>query len=89
MVPLVPVTESVEFPDTALAAAERVRVLLPLPDAMLAGENFAVTPEGRPVAESATADLKPLTGEMVNVTVTEPPGARLTLEEFFVSVNPG
>jgi hypothetical protein len=47
------------------AAAVSVTVLLPLPgDAIDAGENFAVTPFGKPVIESEIADLNPLTDDV-------------------------
>lgn len=40
--------------------AVKVRVELPLPGAAIeAGLKLAVTPEGKPVAESETAELKP------------------------------
>lgn len=44
----------------ALEAAERVRVLLPVPgEAMALGAKVAVTPFGNALSESATADLNP------------------------------
>jgi hypothetical protein len=47
---------------------------------MLEGLKFAVTPEGRPEAESATAELKlPLMLEET-LAVPEPPSATLTLD---------
>lgn len=50
----------VDVPATAVLAAVKVRVELPEPGAAMdVGLNAAVTPEGRPLAESETAELKP------------------------------
>ena len=68
-----------EEPAAAVAAAERVRTLLPLPgDAMTAGAKVAVTPLGVPVSDSATAELNPLAPLVVSDTGIDPPGIRLT-----------
>src|SRR5260221_6064529 len=71
--PEVPVTVTVEVPMVAVAEAVRVRVELVLPLAggvTEAGANEAVTPLGRPEAESATAELNPL--RLVTVIVLVP-----------------
>ena len=65
--PDVPVMVTVFAPVVAVALAVKVTVLVVV---ALAGLNDAVTPVGRPDAESATVPLKPLTLAMV--TVLEP-----------------
>ena len=75
---------------TALAAPVKVSVLLPLPgDAMLAGENTAVTPFGNPVIVRATAALKPLCPAVVNVRVAGVPAVSVLAAALGVSVNEG
>ncbi len=69
--PPVPVTVIVAEPVFAVALAVIVIVDVPEPGAaMLAGEKLAVTPEGRPLAESEIEELKP--PEMVVVIVEVP-----------------
>src|SRR5258706_8741389 len=71
--PEVPVTVTVEVPMVAVAEAVRVRVELVLPLAggvTEAGANEAVTPLGRPEAESSTAELNPL--RLVTLIVLRP-----------------
>lgn len=58
-----PVAETVigYTPGVGEEDAASVNLLLPLPgDAMLAGANVAVTPVGAPLAESVSAELKPV-----------------------------
>jgi hypothetical protein len=79
--PPVPVIVIEYVPVVAEELALNVSVDVPEPGAaMLEGLNVAVTPDGMPEAESATAELKlPL---MVEETLAEPvpPCARLTLD---------
>lgn len=61
--PLVPVMVNAEFPIYVelLYAAVSVNVELATPDVAIdCGEKLAVTPAGRPLAESATVPLNPL-----------------------------
>lgn len=75
---------------TAVAAPVRVSVLLPLPgDAMLAGENTAVTPFGNPVIARATAALKPFCPSVVNVRVAGVPAVSVLAVALGVRVNEG
>ena len=54
------VTVTVAVPAVAVLPAESVRVELPLPGAAIeVGLKLAVTPEGKPEADSETAELKP------------------------------
>jgi hypothetical protein len=58
--PPVAVTVTLEVPTTAVLLAVKVRVELPLPGAAIdAGLKLAVTPDGKPEADSDTAELKP------------------------------
>jgi hypothetical protein len=75
---------------TALAAPVKVSVLPPLPgDAMLAGENTAVTPFGNPLVVSATAALNPLCPAVVKVRVAGVPAFSVLDVAFGVSVKLG
>jgi hypothetical protein len=75
---------------TALAAPVKVSVLLPLPgDAMLVGENTAVTPFGNPLIVSATAALKPLCPAVVKVRVAGVPAVSVLAVALGVSVKVG
>jgi hypothetical protein len=76
------VTVKVEVPATAVEAAVRVKVLLPL----LVGAKLAVTPAGSPVIDNATAELNPFTPAVVNVMGVEPPGSTLALVALGVNV---
>jgi hypothetical protein len=68
----------------------RVNVLLPMPgEAMLAGTKVAVTPLGRPLADSATADWKPPAAAVFNVIVVEPRAGTVALAALAVSVKLG
>ena len=88
--PPVPVTVTVEAPSAVLEVAAKVMVLLPLPgEAMLVGENFAVTLCGNPVMERAMADLNPFCAAVVILREIDPPGATVTLVPAGVNVNPG
>ncbi|HSK42855.1 MAG TPA: hypothetical protein VLA83_03090 [Candidatus Binatia bacterium] len=61
----------VDVPAAAVLLADNVSVELPLPGAAMdVGLNAAVTPEGSPLAESDTAELKP--PETVVEIVLEP-----------------
>ncbi len=68
----------------------KVSVLLPLPgDAMLAGENAAVTPFGNPLIVRATAALKPVCAAVVKVRVEGVPAVSVLDVAFGVSVKLG
>lgn len=85
-----PVAVSVYDPPIVPAAAVSVKVLLPLPgDAMDVGENFAVTPFGSPLIESAIADLNPPSAVVLTPTLVELPAVTLALVEVAVKVNVG
>lgn len=69
--PPLALTVIVEVPAAAVLAAVKVSVELPEPGAAIeVGLKAAVTPEGRPLAESDTAELKP--PETVVEIVLEP-----------------
>ena len=78
-------------PGAAVLAAVSVTVLVPLPGAAkLAGERLAVTPEGKPVTDSATAALNPLLKVDVTLVVPLAPAAKVTAAGEAVSViDPG
>jgi hypothetical protein len=64
-----------------LEPAEIVKVLLPLPGAvMLVGAKFAVTPLGRPDTDRAMAELNPFPTVVVKVICAELPVATLAFE---------
>lgn len=85
--PPVAVTVRVQVPVAAVAATDRVKVLLPLPgQAMPVGVKLAVTPPGSPLIDNATAEVNPLTRAVVRVIGVEPPGATLALVALGVSV---
>lgn len=75
-VPLVPVTVTLVVPVAAVLEAVNVTVLLPVVDA---GLKLAVTPEGKPLAESATLPVNPPNGETVTVLLPVPPWVTLAL----------
>ncbi len=78
---------TVAEPTAAVLDAEKVRVLDPAPGAaMLAGAKLAVTPVGNPVAERATAELKP--PEVVTAMLTGAVPERVTLTVDGVAVSP-
>jgi hypothetical protein len=69
---------TVEEPVVAVALAVRVRVDVPLPGAAIdAGAKLAVTPAGKPEAESETAELKP---PLTVVEIVELPDVPCTTE---------
>jgi hypothetical protein len=77
-------------PVVAVALAEKVRVELPLPGApMDAGLKLAVTPAGRPEAESEIAELKPPLTVVEIVLLPEPPWATDRLVGDALSVKLG
>jgi hypothetical protein len=66
----------VDVPAAAVLLAVKVRVELPEPGAAIdVGLNAAVTPEGSPLAESDTAELKPPEMVVEIVLVPVPPAA--------------
>jgi hypothetical protein len=66
----------VDVPAVAVLLAVKVRVELPAPGAAIdVGLNAAVTPEGNPLAESDTAELKPPETVVEIVLVPELPAA--------------
>ncbi len=80
------VTVSAYAPATFPATAVKVSVLLPVPgDAMLAGENFAVTPVGRPVTDSVIADLNQLITAVLYVIAVELPAVTVALVALAVN----
>src|SRR3954470_14372135 len=71
--PPVPVMVTVEVPRVAVEETVKVSVELPEPGAAIeAGLKEAVTPAGRPEAESEMALLKPPETAVVTVTLPEP-----------------
>jgi hypothetical protein len=70
--PLVPVIVTVAAPVTAALLAASVNTLDPVAGLV---PNDAVTPLGRPLAESVTLPLNPFAGLTVMVLVPEAPGA--------------
>ena len=74
--PEVPVIVIVAGPTVAVVEAIRVRMLVPV---VLLGLNDAVTPAGRPVAESATDPVKLLMPLTVMVLLPLLPCTTLTL----------
>src|SRR3954449_11893935 len=76
MLPPVPVMVIVEVPRAAPADTVKVSVELPEPGAAIeAGLKEAVTPDGRPEAESEMAELKPPETVVETVTLPELPCA--------------
>jgi hypothetical protein len=74
--PEVPVTVTVLLPADAVLSAVSVSVLLVV---VIAGENVAVTPAGRPLAERFTPFAKPFIGTTLIVDLLAAPGATRTL----------
>lgn len=67
-------TVALKVPAAAAVVVENVSVELPLPGAAReAGLKLAVTPDGSPVTESETAELKPPVTALDTVVLTEPP----------------
>jgi hypothetical protein len=74
------VTVIFEVPTAAVLLAVNVSLELPLPGAAKeAGLKAAVTPVGRPVAESVTAELKPPLSVVETVVAPELPCATVKL----------
>lgn len=73
--PLVPVTVTFVVPVVAVLEAVKVRVLVVVVEA---GLKLAVTPVGRPLAESVTVPVNPFTGVIVIVLLPVAPCATLT-----------
>ena len=72
--PPVALTVTLNVPAAATLLAEIVSVELPLPGAaMEVGLKLAVTPDGKPEADSETAELKPPPVVMEIVLVAEAP----------------
>jgi hypothetical protein len=81
---------TVADPRAAVLEAENVTVLDPAPGAaMLPGTKLAVTPNGSPVAERVTAELKPPDGVTVRPTGTVPARETLTEDEATVKLRAG
>jgi hypothetical protein len=74
--PEVPVIVTGLLPTVALLSAVSVSVLL---DVVVAGENAAATPDGRPLTVRFTPLAKPLTGTTLIVDLLAPPRATKTL----------
>lgn len=78
--PPVAVMVTVEDPVVAVALAVSVRVDVPLPGAAIdAGAKLAVTPAGKPDAESEIAELKPL---LTAVEIEELPEVPCVIERL-------
>src|SRR5579864_6640728 len=78
------------MPAVAPVVSVSVNLLLPLPGAaMLVGKKPAVTPFGRPLTDSATADLNPLMTAVVSVIFAGAPTATLALDALGASVKLG
>ena len=82
--PPVPLMVIVDVPAAALDAAVMVMVTGDVPVAVV-DENFTVTPEGIPLAERVTAELKPPSSETETVDAVDPPGATVALDTFVAS----
>src|SRR6516162_7808232 len=83
-------TVTVETPAVAVAPAEKVRVEVPDPGAENdAGLKTAVTPEGSPVTESPTSELKPPTAVAVIGVVAECPSLTVTLAGAALKIKSG
>jgi hypothetical protein len=83
-------TLTVEVPTMAVLSADRVRVELPLPGAAIElGLKLAVTPVGRPEADSDTAELKPPVRVVEIVLLAEPPWVTDTLDGDALNVKSG
>jgi len=83
--PALPITVKAQFPGTALPATFSVSTVVRV---VVVGLNVAVTPDGRPVTEKATALLKPPCGVTVMVLVPLLPGATLRLAGDAAIVKP-
>jgi hypothetical protein len=78
--PPLAVTVIVEDPTMAVLSADNVRVEVPLPGAAIEpGLKLAVTPVGRPEADSDTAELKPPVSEVEMAVPAEPPWVTVKL----------
>jgi hypothetical protein len=75
--PPLPVMVTVDVPTAAAPLAVRVSVDVPAPPAILAGLNAAVTPDGKPLAVSATVLLNPPETALVTVELPEFPSCTL------------
>jgi hypothetical protein len=83
-------TVTVVVPVVAVLLALKVRVELPLPGAAIeVGLKLAVTPEGKPEAESETAELNPPLMVVETVDVPELPWATDTLVGEALTVKSG
>ena len=88
--PPLPLIVIVEVPAAAVLPAVNVRVELPEPGAAMdVGLKAAVTPEGSPLAESDTAELKPPETLVEIVLVPELPAATERLVGDALSVKLG
>jgi hypothetical protein len=87
-VPLLPVTVTVYVPTGAVAAALRVSVEEPEPET-LAGEKPAVTPVGKPLAESETLPENPFKAATRAESVAEAPCCMATEVAVTDSVKSG
>ena len=88
--PPLAVTVMLEVPTIAVLSAENVKVELPLPGAANElGLKLAVTPVGKPEADSDTAELKPPVSEVEMVDVAEPPWVTDTLDGEALRVKSG
>ena len=86
----VPLRVRVATPELAAELADSVSVLIPFPgEAMVAGENEAVTPFGNPDADNAIADLNPFTAAVATVNLVSVPAVTVALAALGVRLNVG
>lgn len=86
--PAEPAKEIVAVDEPALEAAVRVRVCA-VPGVSVRVEGLAVTPAGRPVSATETADEKPFAGVAFTETVCLAPAAIVAVEGVAVRVKSG
>ena len=78
--PDVPVTVTVALPPAAADVAVKFSVLVPEPLGTGFVLNVPVTPDGRPLTESVTAELNPPEGVTVIVLLAVPPAVMVVVE---------
>jgi hypothetical protein len=83
--PQVPVMVTVEVPNAAVLATEKVTTVL----SAVAAAKLAVTPEGKPEADNATVPSNPYRAKIAMADVRLAPGVMLTLPGIAARVKPG
>lgn len=90
MPPPVAVTVTLNVPVVAVPPTVNVKVELPLPGAAIeVGLKPAVTPDGRPETDNASAALNPPVTLVVMVELPDAPCAKVTLDGEAFTVKPG